>query len=181
MTTQRRSPRRFAPTLPPRLTWRTFQQDTLTVLPGSKPVFRLDSVGSASSLSELGVFGDYTVRRIRGRIAGQTLESVSADGYDILYWGVVIASVDAFNTLGAIPDPETDSAPWMAWDVMHISRKVVASPLVMERQLLETKAMRKVNENNQAIVLTIKADLGNDANGVNYIFGGRLLVSHGRQ
>ncbi len=181
MTTRRASPRRFAPSLRPRLTWRAFEQTSFTVLPGALSVHNLGSVGGANSLSELGVFGDYTVRRMRGRISAQTLEAANTNGYDVLYWGVLIVTTEAFIATNGVPDPRTDSPPWMAYDVIHISRKAVSTPLVMVTQLLDTKAMRKVNENNAVVCLAIKADSGNDSAGAQLTFAGRLLVSHGKQ
>jgi len=181
MTTQRRSRPRFVQTLKPRLTWRTFQKDAITLLPGALGVFNLGSEGSGPSLAALGILGDFTVRRIRGRISMFTREAADTIGYDVMYYGVMIVSTDAALTAGAVPDPETDSSSWMLWDTVLIPRLVVNSPLVNVEQLLETKAMRKVNENNSTVILAIKADLGNDSLGVGFTFAGRLLVSHGRQ
>jgi len=164
----------------PRLTWVTYRSGELTLVSLGRQVLNLGDMGTSPSLSDSGVQGDFTIRRIRGNIYSKSTRATESGDTDTFLWGVLIVSVQAFNTGAAsVPSPENDNADWMVWGSLQVEKSSTGAanfhPIVQVP--LETKAMRKVNENNQIVCLSVK-----NAGGDSMVFGatGRMLVSHGR-
>ncbi len=168
----------------PRLTWKAFQQDPSTLVGGTTRIFDLSVQGVTPTLPELGIFGDYTIRRVRWRFSGRDIDSFVGKRLVLVFWGMIVVSDDAFASgSGAVPDPRTDAADWFAYGVMTYvtgfdsigQDTLIATTFSAE---LDSRSMRKVNENSQVPVLVLSTVTGETTE---VVFGGRLLVSHGRQ
>ena len=75
--------------------------------------FVLNTVGSAPDLAALGVLGDYTIRRVLGKIGYVNNLGSESASTDYFTWGVIVVSDDAVAA-GAIPSPRLDNADWLA-------------------------------------------------------------------
>jgi len=184
MTTRRGSPRSFGPARTrARLTWRAFNVRGISPAAGAKSVQALDVVGPAPFLSTAGVVGDYTIRRIRGMLEFLN-EGATTGGSADVYWGVVVVSRDAFDAVPPVTlDPEDDNADWMLYGTGYaprIGNGLVISTHERIRVGFESKAMRKVNENNSRVAFVFKIGL-TQGETVTFSLSGRMLVSHGRQ
>ena len=132
-------------------------------------------------MSALGVIGDYTVRRIRGSIAVQSALGVEDNAAQELTYGILVADVDAVAG-AALPESDEDPADWMAYGVVFTSAMGSFSAGVHPLEVVEidNKAMRKVNENHQQLVMILDSHPANAGNLVVQT-AGRFLVSHGRR
>ena len=166
----------------PRLTWRPFLIEEITVAGGATSIFNLGTVGPGPMLTALGVFGDFTIRRMRWTLGAidADVESV-ADEITVLHWGMTIVSLDAFNSGGgALPDPRDDAADWFGYGTVMLAARTggTGSPESMIPLTEDGRAMRKVNENSHVVALVFSTDVGRT---VKLSAAGRMLVSHGRQ
>jgi len=183
VTTRRRIARRPTTALRPRLTWRQYGIGALIdVVGGTNRIFDLGAEGSAPSFAALGVFGDFTIRRLRWEMSATVATVEVTPEATPLWFGVTVVSSDAFNTgSGALPDPQLDSADWMAWGVMLVPTDPDAGGQVTDAfvyRTVDNRSMRKVNENSQVVALVFSAIAGFT---IRVNFAGRILVSHGRQ
>ena len=183
MTTRRRIARRPTAVGRPRLTWRMFQADPFTLVGGTRQIFNLGVNGVGSSLALLGIVGDYTIRRVRWHVGIHDTDAFTTVREVLVYWGMTVVSIDAFLAgPGSLPDPRTDSADWFGYGVLTYITENLGNffgwaPNRIAADL-DVRSMRKVNENNEAIALVFSTVAGEQAE---VAFGGRLLVSHGRQ
>jgi len=168
----------------PRLTWRAFAEEaeSIVVVGGTTQVFDLGTEGLSEDLTALGVFGDYTVRRTRFEL-GARVASTEANQFLVSLWyGCIVVGLDAFASgSGAVADPQDDNADWFVYGVLQVPTFPGATGQVTDafRQVsVDSRLMRKVNENNQVIALVFSTTTGVS---VQLNFAGRILVSHGRQ
>ena len=182
MTTRGRTVRRpgaVASRMPrPRYTWRTFDVASSNMSGGTNLVYSLATVGAAPDLGDLGIFGDYTIRRVHLTLA--MVSNVAATGIlDIVYWGMTVVSSDALaQGAASLPDARLDSADWFGHGVVAVLTATSIADRLMVTTHVDVKSMRKVNENNQDPAIVFSSISGDD---VTLRFGGRMLVSHGRQ
>ncbi len=185
MTTGRRTVRRpgVIGRSRPRYTWRFWESANSTLAVGGDLTFQLDVIGSSSSLANIGVFGDYTVRRLHGMLWCVSDAAAEANNPDALVWGVGVMSTDAVAA-GGTPDPLTDVYDWLAFGQVAVSRQgsFSVNKHPMTSAVIESKSMRRVNENSQTLVLRIEALTGsaNDS-AISVRTAGRFLVSHGQR
>ena len=166
----------------PRYTWRYWESGESTLSAASSLTFILNTVGGVPDLSALGIFGDYTVRRLLGMVWAVSESGTARNSLDRFAWGVIIASRDAVLG-GATPDPLSDAADWFAFGEGAVSLAGTGASNTIHPTTtltIDSKAMRKVNENNQDVILRLEAPAGNFAN-VNILTMGRMLVSHGQR
>jgi len=176
VNTRRRTVRR--PAAPrPRLTWRRWDSILVTIIAGAQNQIVLSTVGGMATLAALGVQGDYTLRRLLGSIAVTSAIGLESNGIDFLTWGVGIIEDDAVAA-AAMPDVRTDPFPWLAFGHSYASLQGSFAADVHPLQVypVESKAMRKVNDNHQSIVMVVEADAQNEGNLV-FQTSGRFLVS----
>ncbi len=182
MVTRRRIVRSASPAATrPRYTWRAW--DGLlgfTLLAGVQTRSDLSSSPGWPTLDELGVFGDYTIRRIRGVLVAQSLDTSEELTAQSLHVGIIVLEDDALAA-GASPDVRTDAADWMFWGVVFMSAQGSFSAAVhpLSQLVIDNKSMRKVNENHQSLVMVLEAGAANTS-GIQVQTAGRFLVSHGR-
>ena len=163
----------------PRLTWRGFHVAGTSLVGGTNLAFDLSAIGSYPSLTALGVFGDYTVRRVRWSLYARDIDAESTDVAQVAAWGLVIVNIDAFNSgVGALPDPLSDAADWFGHGYVAYSSLLAAGRDTSRVYELDNRAMRRVNENSQVPIIVLAGIAGET---MHFAFGGRLLVSHGRQ
>ncbi len=184
MTTRFRSSRGgFRARLRTRYTWRPFQRRNTTVIDETKDVWSLDVTGPGSFLSTLGVVGDYTIRRIRATLMLRNLNAV-AGAPTVVYWGVQVVTRDAFDAVPPVSsNPETDGADWLLYGTAFAPANgngLVNSIHEVIQIELDSKAMRKVNENSQRVIFVMENPISS-APDIQYACSGRLLVSHGKQ
>jgi len=167
----------------PRYTWRMFQTGLSNLGEGASLTFVLNTVGAAPNLgSGLGVFGDYTVRRVVGTLSVMSNNVADVAVMDQFAWGIYIAEKDAVLA-GGTPEPLSDPADWFGFGTGAVSLASaggVAATYPMLVYAVDTRAMRKVNENHQDVVFRIEAPAANVAD-VLLVLTGRLLVSHGQR
>ncbi len=166
----------------PRYTWRFWDVANSNLLTAGSLNFVLNTVGQLPDLSALGVIGDYTVRRNLGKIAATSENAGESNAIDGFGWGIRIADDDAVAA-GALPEVVEDASNWLAFGQVFVSLasfggSTSVHPLVID--LIDSKAMRKVNENHQSVVLSMQAVSGNQAT-ISVHASGRLLVSHGQR
>ncbi len=163
----------------PRYTWRMFEQAAFGMGSGGLVTVVLDSVGGAPDLTALGIFGDYTVRRVLGKIWATSSNAAESGGIDIVTWGLLVADADAVAG-AALPNPVTDAADWFGFGAIGVSMQGGFSAGVhpLHEVPLESRAMRKVNENNQQVIVRLAAAAANVAS-VSVQMSGRFLVSRG--
>ena len=181
MTTRARTARRpVAVANRPRLTWRPFSTEAFTLVGGTNQVFRLDTIGNGPILADLGVFGDYTIRRIRATLGLNEADLENTNGSpQVLFWGMTIVSVDAFSSgTGAVPDPENDAADWFGYGTPFYQRHDTGFKDEMWTYSIDIQSMRKVNENSQTPVVVFHLLTAQTAL---VSIAGRMLVSHGRR
>ena len=180
MTTRRGTARRPAVIARPRLTWKAFQQDPSTLTGGTTRIFDLSVQGVTPTLPQLGIFGDYTIRRCRWKMSGYDTDSFVSAREVLVYWGLTVVSADAFASgSGALPDPRTDAADWFGYGIATYRTSNVNDAQVSRFELdLDVRSMRKVNENSQVPALVLSSVSGELTE---FVFAGRMLVSHGRQ
>ncbi len=182
MTTRRRIARRPSGTRStPRYTWRYWDSTQASVGGGVALTFILDTLGAAPDLAALGVFGDYTVRRVLGKLFMVSTNATESSVLDHVAWGLIVSDKDAVAA-GALPEPFTDAADWFGFGeaAVSIQGSFSASIHPVTEVLIESRAMRKVNENNQNVVLRVEADTANVVS-ISMVTVGRLLVSHGQR
>ena len=181
ITTRRRIvPRRTQAITRPRLTWRAFRVESLTLTGGVNQVFDLGNIGPAPSLADLGIIGDYTIRRVRWSFWLHNIDAESTVNVPLaVYMGMTVISADAFGSgVGASPDPLDDAADWWAY---HVAPYFVTAAVATDadRRVYEwdERSMRRVNENSSvpALILSLAAN-----ETAQFAFAGRMLVSHGR-
>ena len=182
MTTRRRTARRPTGARPQtRYTWRYWQSSPFAVGAGAAATIILNTVGAAPELKEQGVFGDYTVRRVLGKLFMASLNATESGAIDMVAWGLLIADRDAVAA-GALPETVSDAADWFGFGQEGVSLQgsLTAGNHPMTVGVTESRAMRKVNENNQDVVLRIEAH-GSNIGSINMTSAGRILVSHGHR
>ena len=146
-------------------------------------VFSLAAGGVAPTLSALGIFGDYTIRRVRWSLWLHNTDAESAVNYPLaVYLGMTIITSDAFASgVGATPDPTDDAADWFAYHVApyFVTSATQASGNTADLRVYEwdERSMRRVNENSQVPVLVLALAPNETAQ---VAWAGRMLVSHGR-
>ena len=188
MTTQRRIARRPGGIqrragARPRYTWRPVLGAAQDIAPGVTGGYDLAAGGAAPALgSGLGVFGDYTIRRVIGTFAGASRNIGDSLEIDVIHWAIYVAENDALAAI-AFPDVGVDVADWLAFGTLFVglsqqnanagsdNRPVMTTPL-------ESRSMRKVNNNHQSPVLVVTASSGNTSS-IRVMFFLRILVSHG--
>jgi len=181
MTTSRRTVRRPLAGIRPRYTWRPFELSETTLAANGSIHLDLSNGAGGDSLLTLGILGDYTVRRIRGELGFVSQSALDSHSMASVWWGVTVVSNDALAVgATALPNPRVDSADWMLHGVAYVEENGIEGSTRGRMPNLETKSMRKVNENNQSVVLVIDLDASVAAD-VNVYAAGRILVSHGRQ
>ncbi len=164
----------------PRYTWRMW--DSALMISSALAVgINLSAEGSMVPFSGLGVFGDFTIRRIRGTLAVTSQSSVEGTVPQGLAWGIYVAELDAF-TANALPEPVVDPVDWLGFGEVYASEHGIFAADVHVPTIvpIETKAMRKVNENHQAIVLVFQWLTSTDQT-LSVVSSGRVLVSHGQR
>ena len=183
MTTRRRIVRRpTAARSQPRYTWRMWEGGSSTLDAAAAPLtFVLNTVGSNPDLKDLGVFGDFTVRRVLGMIWAVSTLATELNAVSRFAWGLLIADRDAVSA-AALPAPLSDAADWFGFGEVACSQQgaFTAGVHPMTQVAVESRAMRRVNENNQDIILRMEAATGNAAD-ITVVTLGRLLVSHGQR
>ena len=165
----------------PRYTWRAWEGANSNLNAGGQLAFVLNTVGVYPDLNVLGVLGDYTVRRIHGKIwAASELgnEGLNHDGF---FYGIGVIEDDAVAA-GAFPDPRNDAFDWMAYGQVGVSLQGAFSALIhpTTTEVIDNKSMRKVNENHQSLVLVMDSFQTNQAI-ISVLTAGRFLVSHGQR
>jgi len=164
----------------PRYTWR-FWQSAQSIATATSVGIDLGTAGGMVSLSDLGIKGDYTLRRIRGQMAVSSSRNSESQVDVGIAWGIYIADTDAFAA-AAWPEPSQDPADWLAFGTVYADQRAALGGAFHPTTFapLESKAMRKVNENNQTVALIIQwLSLTDQVTQVNT--SGRLLVSHGQR
>ena len=167
----------------PRYTWRYFDTALSNLLAGGNLSFDIGTVGNAPDLADLGVIGDYTVRRLHmliGSTSENNGEATTLDGY---VWGVGVISQDAFNA-GVFPDPKADAYDWLAFGGRYVplsSAGGLATNHPYVQEIVDNRSMRKVNENSQALVIILDNPAVNNVATISIRLMGRLLVSHGQR
>ncbi len=180
MTTRRRTARRPSGSAGrPRLTWRAFSEVAQTLVGGTNLVVPMTTAGPAPDLSALGVFGDYTIRRVRWSLGLQELDAENTNGaFQVVFWGMTVVSNDALASgVGAIPDPVSDPADWFGYGTAMYQTLDTGKESVAREYQFDVRSMRKVNENGQTPVLVFSVNTGET---VGLTHAGRVLVSHGR-
>jgi len=184
MTTRRGAPRPRVSVGRPRLTWRSFQFEAaaITLVGGTNAIVNLGADGPATSLAGLGIHGDYTIRRTRYELTviGDSVETEEAAVN--LWCACIVVSADAFASgSGALPAPQTDNADWYQYNILQyppnpddVSRVTDA----MRSISVDSKAMRKINENSQVPAMVLQVQTGFSCL---VTMAGRMLVSQGRQ
>ena len=182
MTTRRKTARRPGPTSArPRLTWRLFEHEGLTLTGGTVVTVNMAVDGVAATLASLGVVGDYTIRRVRWTLGLWDTDAEVTLRMVTVYWGMTVVSDDAVASgSGAMADPRVDSADWFGYGTPMYSVAPAGADSPDQPRLYEydVRSMRKVNENNQVPVLRLSMIAGETAL---YQVAGRVLVSHGRR
>ena len=167
----------------PRYTWRMWETALSNLNAGSALTFVLNTVGSWPDLGQgLGVRGDFTLRRVHGVIATTSENNGQATTLDGFCWGIIVAGRDAVAA-GAVPDPVSDASDWLAYGTGFVSLASAGgldTNHPMTTHVIDNKSMRKVNENNQDVILRMEALAGNVAT-ISVHAAGRLLVSHGQR
>jgi len=178
MTTRRGTARRPSVATRPRLTWRAFDNGLNQITGGTLGIFDLSTIGASPDLTALGIFGDYTIRRTRFNLS-LVLASVEATiTPNYLWYGCSVQGADAVATGGgALPNPLDDAADWYVWGVVPFNDDPTAGSQEHFSVEVDSRAMRRVNENSQRPVLSLFLEAGVD---VFAKFAGRMLVSHGR-
>jgi len=183
VTTRRRTARRpTTAAMPPRLTWRAFESGPFTLSGGTNQGFDLGVEGLGPTLVALGIVGDYTIRRVRWRLAVNNADAEDAvNTANMLFAGMVVVSADAFASgVGALPNPISDASPWWAYHTLpyFVGGTLTGRNEAYQHYELDERSMRKVNENSQVPALVFALITGGTAN---VTFAGRILVSHGRR
>jgi len=161
----------------PRYTWR-FYEATGAIGSGGALTFILNTIGSVPDLKDLGVFGDYTIRRVIGKLFASSTNPTENTSVDWLVWGLIVADRDAVAG-GTTPDPRSDAADWFGFGQVGVSMQGSFSSSVhpLQSEFTESRAMRKVNENNQDVIMRVEASTANIGS-ITVDVVGRLLVSH---
>ena len=186
MTTFRRTARRpgLVARSRPRYTWRQFITGVTAGPSGARLAFDLSTLGPAPDLSALGVVGDFTLRRLHMTLIAQSQAASESSSQDHYTWGVYVAGNDALAAgATSLPDPESDAADWLAFGFVWASLESTGFSTgihPIERAVVDNRSMRKVNENNQSLVLVVHVNSTNSG-GVDLQAAGRFLVSHGQR
>ena len=166
----------------PRYTWRMFKLATTNLAVGATTAVNMESSGSWPGLSSgLGIFGDYTIRRIVGSLAVTSDSVAEAESPMLLLYGVYIGEDDAI-VAGAFPELDADPADWMMFGTVYLNSIGAFSAgvhPVVERQF-DNRSMRKVNENHQSPMFLI-TNPATTTEAVKVSVAGRFLVSHGQR
>ncbi len=166
----------------PRYTWRYVQTDVALLAPGATQVVNLATGGSLPTLAGLGIFGDYTIRRILGWIAGSSRNVGESVELDKLVYAISIQDDDAVSA-SVEPNPVTDPSDWMQFGSLPIPLTITgASGSVhpMSVGAIDNKSMRKVNENHATPMFVVEAPSFNTGT-VGWFMSLRFLVSHGQR
>ena len=183
MTTRQRTARRpgSSTAARPRYTWRYYEVDSTILAPGATVTVDIGAAGSWPSLSALGVFGNYTIRRLVGYVTGQLVSVVELNEFDNIMWGCYVIEADALLA-SAEAEPNADANDWFAFGTFPIEGRSSggnSAVHIMNTMTLDNHSMRKVNNNHQTPVMVIQASSLNTSS-VRVQTAGRLLVSHGR-
>ncbi len=165
----------------PRYTWWTWESGASALGVGGQLSFVLDTVGAFPDLPAMGIHGDYTVRRIHGKIWAVSDAGAEQNNPDGFVWGITVMGDDSVGG-GTFPEPRLDAADWMAYGEVAVSLQGGFSAGVhpLSEAVIDNKSMRKVNENHQALVLVMDA-LALNSNSISVSTAGRFLVSHGQR
>ena len=185
MTTRRRTVRSvgLVARSRPRYTWRHWLSGRSVLAAGATLVFNLSTVGAAPDMDALGVFGDYTVRRLHLVIGATSNNGAEASSFDHFTWGITVVNSDAAAAgFGSLPNPELDAADWMAFGTEMVSLQGAFSAGFHPLQTIkvDNRSMRKVNENNQELVHIFRGGSANTGT-IDVLTTGRMLVSHGQR
>ena len=162
----------------PRLTWRGFSVVQSVLTGGTLAAHNLGVVGFQPTLAQLGVHGDYTIRRVRWSIGLFSSLVEAIDDVRMFTWGMTVVTADAFATGGgALPNPQDDPADWFGYGTIPYAEVPVTDDKVHRFLELDGRSMRRINENSQVPALILFIQAGQT---VNYVLAGRMLVSHGR-
>ena len=109
---------------------------------------------------------EMTVTRTRGAITVRADSDASTEG--ILLGGIIVVTQQAMAVGGAsIPDPEIDNADWLWFGVMMTPSSLYADAGGVERVFnqghqfsVDSKAMRKLGEENKTLALVLKNSNG---------------------
>ncbi len=183
MTTRGRTARRPVARSRPRYTWRYFHSLNQAVTAGAQLNVQLNTNGTYPTMSSgLGVFGDYTIRRIVGDIMGVSADATNSNETLLFAFGVYVGEHDAVVAL-AFPELQSDPADYMMFGNLMVPNTAMAGATgdnSSGQVHFDNHSMRRVNENHQDVVLLIQADASN-ADTASITVAGRYLVSHGQR
>jgi len=129
-----------------------------TLIPGQQGNIDLTADGQMADLGTLGVKGDYTVRRIRGVLGVVSALGTETNAPDVLAWGIGIIENDALLAT-TFPDVRTDPFDWMGYGHVIVPLESAGLTAAIHPTVaveLDIKSMRKVNENHQSVVKSLK-------------------------
>ena len=181
MTTRRRTVRNVGVAARPRYTWRFFNSPENVTVPGVGVFVLFANTGAWPDLVDLGVFGDFTIRRLHATLLTTSALGSETNVMDQVVYGAGVFEVDAI-TAGAFPDPLEDAFDWFAFGSVGVSLAsagLTAGVHPMQSEKIDSKSMRKVNANHQQPGMIVFSSAFNAGN-ITWTLGGRMLVSHGR-
>ena len=181
MTTRRRTVRNAGAAVRPRYTWRQFSSLENVIVPGAQLLVSLANTGGWPDLIDLGVFGNFTVRRIHMRIYTTSALGTETNVMEVLHYGVGIFENDAV-VANVFPEVDADPFDWFVYGSIGVSLAsagLTAGVHPMQAENVDNKSMRKVNANHQQPALLVQSAAANAGNVTASVIG-RMLVSHGR-
>ena len=165
----------------PRYVWRGWDDGPAQISAGSARTINLGTAGNWPADITLGVIGEYTIRRIVGKIAGISSSVGGSDSINLLTWGVYIGEDDAVAG-GVFPEPLQDPVDWFLYGSMMVSnsRFDTGGGMAMTSEVFDGRSMRKVNENHQTPIMRVENSSGSPDTVLVHTVG-RTLYSIGRR
>ena len=141
----------------------------------------VDLAAATASLgpSALAVSGPGTLVRLRGQVFLQ-LDAGAVDERVLVCFGIIIVSNEAFAAgVASVPKPFTDAdADWMWHGFLSVTSGAetgIVSDFLVDRVLVDSKAMRKV-KSSQTLIFVAEVASSQDAAGTfDYMYGIRIL------
>ncbi len=181
MPIQRRTARRPLVAGKPRYLWRQFHNAEFVLTPGSQAFTSFSNTGGWPDLVDLGVHGDYTIRRVRGKIFATSALGSETNVMESLGYGAGIFQSDAV-AVTAFPEIFADPFDWFIYGIIGVSLAsagLTAGVHPLMTEVIDNKSMRKVNENHQEAGLIMESSAANAGN-ITITVSGRMLISYGR-